>query len=587
MLVSTMYFIKFSYKHNPKYLFYSIATQLINSVAIVLGVFMPKMIMDALFVNQNSTNAFIAGAVLVFGSMLLKLLSNVVSIAAANEKNELQKSFGLYLYRNLATCDYENIESPQFYDLKQKAQNYIGGQWGEFGKQLDIVFSFIGNCFTLLSVVYLLSYLNLVIIVCYVAIFIFNNFISSRYKKKSLQLQMDEMPSVIRRKAYYENLTKDVTYAKEIRINRLSEWILKQYRCYMDRFQVTTSKIYRCDLKAKLWLCLSELLKLVVTYGYLIYATVNKDLSAGMFTMLFSAITTFHIAVNHIIAEGMDISRYKAYFVAFREYVNPPKMSEWGSRGVDLSKGCKIEFCDVSFRYPGQETNVIEHFSATIDANTKVALVGKNGAGKSTLIKLMLGLYSTYEGVIKLNGIDIKEYDREQYQAVFSTIFQDYMLYALSLKENICFDNQELSDAKIIEVLERIGFAKKLSTMEQQLDTQIYKLFDENGVELSGGEGQKIAIARAISKAAPICIMDEPTAALDPKAEFELYCRFNEIVEERTVIYISHRLASAKYCDKIIVIDHGTVLEEGSHTELSETDGVYAQMYRAQSELYA
>ena len=261
-------------------------------------------------------------------------------------------------------------------------------------------------------------------------------------------------------------------------------------------------------------------------------------------------------------------------------------MSEWGSRAVDLSKGCKIEFCDVSFRYPGQETNVIEHFSTTIDTNTKVALVGKNGAGKSTVIKLMLGLYTTYGGVIRLNGTDIKEYDREQYQKAFSTIFQDYMLYALSLKENICFGNQEEPDETVTKVLEKIGFAKKLSTMKLQLDTQIYKLFDENGVELSGGEGQKIAIARAIYKDAPICIMDEPTAALDPKAEFELYCRFNEIVGERTVIYISHRLASAKYCDKIIVMDKGTVLEEGNHSELLGTDGVYAQMYQAQSGLY-
>lgn len=586
MSESILYFIKFGFRHNPKYLLYSIAVQLINSAAVILGVFIPKFIVDELFVDQNSKNAFMAGAVLVFGSMVLKLLSNAASIAAANEKNELQKSFELYLYRNLATCDYENIESPKFYDLKQKAQNYIGGQWGEFGKQLDLVFSFIGNAFTLLSVVYLLSYLNLVIILCYVLIFIFNNFISSRYKRKSLQLQMDEMPSVIRRKSYYENLTKDVTYAKEIRINHLSEWILNQYRCYMDRFQVTTSKIYRCDFLAKLWLCLSELLKLVVTYGYLIYAAVNQGLSAGLFTMLFHAITTFHVTVNQMIAESMDIARYKAYFAAFYAYVNPPKMSEWGSRAVDLSKGCKIEFCDVSFRYPGQETNVIEYFSATIDANTKVALVGKNGAGKSTVIKLMLGLYTTYEGVIRLNGTDIREYDREQYQKAFSTIFQDYMLYAMSLKENICFGNREPSDETVTEVLEKIGFAKKLSTMEQQLNTQIFKLFDENGVELSGGEGQKIAIARAIHKDAPVCIMDEPTAALDPKAEFELYCRMNEIVGDRTVIYISHRLASAKYCDKIIVIDKGTVLEEGSHRELSGTGGVYAQMYQAQSGLY-
>lgn len=586
MFASVTYFIKFAFRHNPKYLFFNIAAQLVNSTAVILGIFMPKLIVDGLFVDQNSRDAFLAGAVLVFGGMVLKLFSGMASVAAENEKNELQKSFALYLYRNLATCGYENIESPKFYDLKQKAQNYIGGQWGEFGKQLDIVFSLIGDVFTLLTVLYLLSYLNFFVIICYIVIFVFNNFISSRYKKKSLQLQMDEMPSVIRRKSYYENLTKDVTYAKEIRVNRLSEWILKQYRCYMDRFQVTTAKIYRCDFLAKLWLCLSELLKLVVTYGYLIYAAVNKDLSAGLFTMLFQAITTFHVTVNHMIAESMDLARYKAYFAAFSAYVNPPEPGGWGNRAVDLSKGCKIEFCDVSFRYPGQKTNVIDHFSATIDAGTKVALVGKNGAGKSTLMKLMLGLYTTYEGVIRLNGVDMKEYDREQYQRAFSTIFQDYMLYALSLKENICFGNQEQSDETVTGVLEKVGFAKKLSAMEQQLGTQIYKLFDENGVELSGGEGQKIAIARAICKGAPVCIMDEPTAALDPKAEFELYCRLDGMVGNRTVIYISHRLASAKYCDKIIVMDKGTVLEEGSHRELVGTGGVYAQMYQAQSGLY-
>lgn len=586
MLASMMYFLKFSFKHNPKYLFFSIGTQIFNSAAIILGIYMPKIIIDELFINHNGKNSFMAGAVLVFGGMFLKLLSNVISNEANNEKNELQKSFEVYLYRNLATCDYENIESPHFYDLKQKAQNYIGGQWGEFGKQLDLVFSLIGYCVTLLSVIYILTYLNPIVLLCFIAIFAFNNFISSHYKKKSLQLQMDEMPSVIRRKKYYEDLTKDVTYAKEIRINRLSEWILNQYRCYMDRFQVTTSKIYKCDLVAKIWLCLSELLKLIVTYGYLIYATLNNNLSAGMFTMLFSAITTFHLTVNQMITVVMDISRYKAYFEAFKEYVNPPINDKWGSKTVDLSKGCKVEFCDVCFRYPGQENNVINHFSATFDANSKVALVGKNGAGKSTLIKLMLGLYSKYDGIIKLNGIDIKEYDREQYQKVFSTIFQDYMLYALTLRENICFDNQAIPDTKIVEVLEKMGFTKKLSAMEQDLNTQIYKLFDENGVELSGGEGQKIAIARALSRNAQIFIMDEPTAALDPKAEFELYCRFNELVAKRSVIYISHRLASAQYCDKIIVMDNGKILEEGSHTELLKAEGLYSHMYRTQAEMY-
>lgn len=586
MIKSAAYFVKFSLRHRPKYLFFSCMNQICSSLIVIFNLIFARKILDALFEwNQLDQAVYY---VIMFGiiNLVLQALENIFDMFSTNEKNELQKEFELFLYRKLGLCDYERIESPHFLEQKEKAKYYIGGQWGEFGKQLDVLFELFGNIIVLSGMFVFLLKLRIEVVLIFLLLFVLNNYMGSYYKKKSTQMQMNEMPSVIRRKKYYENLTQNIPYAKEIRINGLSGWILEQYRSYMDVFSHITSKIYGCNFRMQFIMGVTDTLKLAVTYGYLFYAVIHGTVTVGEFTMLLSVVVMFNDSINKVIMGIMDVSRYKAYYEAFDKYTNLPE-TQGGNCKADNLGNCEIAFCKVSFRYPGRDEYVLKDFSAVFHANKRTAVIGKNGEGKTTLVKLMMGMYPSYEGEIRLNGVNIKEFNTAEYRKLFSAAYQDYMLYAFSLRENIVLANTAGTEDQTIEtILEKLGFSKKLNSMEQKLDTQVFKLFDEHGIEFSGGEGQKIGIARAFLKHAPVMILDEPTAMLDPKAERDIYMGFDRLIKDQTIVYISHRLALAKTCDEIIVIQDGKAAEVGTHKELMSQNGIYAEMYRMQAEQY-
>lgn len=225
--------------------------------------------------------------------------------------------------------------------------------------------------------------------------------------------------------------------------------------------------------------------------------------------------------------------------------------------------------------------------SGTQNIGQKLSIVGENGAGKTTFVKLLCRIYDPTKGVILLDGVDIRDIDYDQYMSIFSTVFQDYKLYALSLKDNValsCSDTAE--DSEIEHVLKRAGFGEKLASLPKGVHTLVYRNFDGEGFEPSGGEGQKIALARAIFKDAPIIVLDEPAAALDPRAEYEMYQNFNSFVGTKTAVYISHRLSSTRFCDKVAVFNNGNIAEYGSHNELLCKKGLYAQLWKMQSTFY-
>jgi ATP-binding cassette subfamily B protein/ATP-binding cassette subfamily C protein len=224
--------------------------------------------------------------------------------------------------------------------------------------------------------------------------------------------------------------------------------------------------------------------------------------------------------------------------------------------------------------------------SLIIRSGEKLSIVGQNGAGKTTFIKLLCKLYEPQEGEIRINGVNIREYSREEYNRLLAVVFQDFKLFSFSVKENISFYHNS-EERKLYHALEKAGLKDRIDKLEQGIETSIYKNFDKEGVELSGGENQKMAIARAIYKDSPIVILDEPTAALDPYAEFEIYTRFNELVSNKTAIYISHRLSSCRFCDHIAVFDHGELVEYGTHKELEGKNGLYSKMWHTQAQYYA
>ena len=282
----------------------------------------------------------------------------------------------------------------------------------------------------------------------------------------------------------------------------------------------------------------------------------------------------------------VDVKAYGPYYEAMEEYMNVPDAMRQNSRlGVPTGPHT-IEFRNVSFRYPGQMCNALKHVNIVLNPGEKLAVVGENGAGKTTFIKLLMRLYDPDEGEILLDGVNVRDIAYEQYMALFSTVFQDYRLFAFSLKENVCF-GAEASDAEIEALLRRVGLGERLDTLPQGVHTPVFKEFDEGGFEPSGGEGQKIALARALFKNSPIVVLDEPTAALDPKAEYELYRRFDELVAEKTAVYISHRLSSAKFCNRIAVFHNGEIIELGTHDVLMRQGGAYARLFAMQAQYYA
>ncbi len=308
----------------------------------------------------------------------------------------------------------------------------------------------------------------------------------------------------------------------------------------------------------------------------------------GAVTQYVGAITLLSGGVASLFSTLGEMRVNTAFLRTAYEFLDIKNTMYQGSLTVEkrADRNYEIEFRDVSFRYPGAEAWALSHVSMKFRVGERLAVVGRNGSGKTTFIKLLCRLYDPTEGEILLNGIDIRKYDYAEYLSVFSVIFQDFKLFAFPLGQNVAASAAP-ERARVEECLKKAGFGERLKEMPLGIETCLYKDFDETGVEISGGEGQKLAIARALYKDAPFIVMDEPTAALDPVAEYEVYSKFNEIIGDKTAIFISHRLSSCRFCDEVAVFDLGSVVQKGSHEALlKEENGAYSKLWFAQAQYY-
>ncbi|MBP5198049.1 MAG: ABC transporter ATP-binding protein [Lachnospiraceae bacterium] len=281
---------------------------------------------------------------------------------------------------------------------------------------------------------------------------------------------------------------------------------------------------------------------------------------------------------------------YTRHLEKLFEYLDLPNRKKQGTLPVDADlfngKDCNIEFKNVSFRYPGSDVYVLKNINTKLSIGKKQAFVGTNGAGKTTFVKLLCRLYDPTEGEILLNGTDIRQYDYEEYTKLFSFVFQDFKLFAFSLGQNIAADTS-YDKGKLEECIKKVSFYDRYLQMVDGADTYLYRDISENGVEISGGEAQKIALARALYKGAPMIVLDEPTAALDPIAEAQVYEDFSNLVEDKTAVYISHRLSSCRFCGEITVFDNGNIIQKGTHAQLlNDVNGQYYALWNAQAQYY-
>ncbi len=334
-------------------------------------------------------------------------------------------------------------------------------------------------------------------------------------------------------------------------------------------------------------MCLPVLLSRLLMYGFAVMRAVSGALSVGEiigFVMYFSRISSGISAMTSGLGNiSIDVDFLDDAF----KFLDIPDEKYNGTLPTEKrdDNEYEFEFKNVWFKYPNSEQYVLRGVNLKWRIGEKMALVGKNGCGKSTLIKLLCRLYDPTEGKITLNGIDIRKYQYEEYMALFSVVFQDSGLFSFSVAENTAADTEYDPDM-VRDCIERAGLGERLSRMENGNETCLYKDFDEHGVEISGGEAQKLCLARAIYKGAPFIVLDEPTASLDPISEHDIYTKFNDIVGTKTAVYISHRLSSCRFCDEITVMENGTIAERGSHDELVARSGVYGKLWAAQAEYY-
>ena len=323
-------------------------------------------------------------------------------------------------------------------------------------------------------------------------------------------------------------------------------------------------------------------------YLLLIYASLAGGLSVGSIARYVSCVMLLLEAVSGLVSAVQLSLINHEYIKRFFDYFDIPNPMYQGTLSVEKrdDNDYSIEFRDVSFKYPSSEAYALRHVSLKFKIGEKLAVVGMNGSGKTTFIKLLCRLYDPTEGVILLNGVDIRKYNYQEYLSIFSVVFQDFQLFAFSLGQNVAA-GAAYDRARAERCLDEAGFGQRLSEMPEGLDTCLYHDYDTNGVEISGGEAQKIAIARALYKNAPFIVLDEPTAALDPVSEYEVYQKFNEISGGKTAIYISHRLASCRFCDDILVFDEGKIVQHGTHEALlAQAGGKYAALWNAQAQYY-
>lgn len=386
---------------------------------------------------------------------------------------------------------------------------------------------------------------------------------------------------------YLEHYLESHKAGKDIRLYKQDRLILDEIDAVGERNTAIVDDLNRGIFRNSLWILLTNFALIFYTYFYVGLKSMTGVFAVGSIVKYSGGVLQFAGAFSGMMDAFSQLRANSGYLRDYFRFIDLPEERQEGKLQCPAEgQSCRIEVKNVSFRYPGTEEYVLRNVSFTIEPGEKVAIVGRNGSGKTTMIKLLCRLYDPTEGEILCNGVDIREYDIEAYRAMMGVVFQDFKLFSFTLGQNVA-SRVELDREKAEACLKKAGLEERLRRLEKGVDTYLYKDFDENGVEISGGEAQKIALARALYKQTPLIILDEPTAALDPVAEAEIYAKFGEIVGEKTSIFISHRLSSCRFCDRILVFADKTLVQQGRHDALLQAqDGCYAKLWNAQAQYY-
>lgn len=592
-------------KKSPFYIPLSCLYALFQAGQPFISIYFSARIIDGILLQESLKELIEMVICLVVLECLCTIIMKFLDREVENVREDISRRIDMGLTEKLLQIDYEKVEDPECQRQKEKiqsAQQMMG--MGLFGIS-DTLPELLKHGCTILWSIALTARLFFIIgegesgwkawvcspvfSILLIALIIVSIFVNMKIVSKSRDAEykmfsgLEKMQNILN--YYLFNYIGNYHIGKDIRIYHQKSILMKElgeeYQKFDEWYQNLTNNSTRFGNYGAV--------ASVFISGF-VYLFVGLKALAGMFSV--GSIVQYVGSINQFVSGFTEFMRTLAELRANNEAVGyyfdfmaipDSKMNEGIPVGETINE---IEFHNVSFKYPGTDEYVIRNLSLRFHADKKVAIVGMNGSGKTTLIKLFCRLYHPTEGTITLNGIDINDYKYGEYLNLISVVFQDFKLFAYTLGENVAA-SAEADEAKVEEALLKVGFGKRYQSLEQGTGTYLYKEYDENGVEFSGGEAQKIAIARALYKDAPIVILDEPTAALDPISEYEIYSHFNQMVENKMAIFISHRLSSCRFCDEIVVMDSGKLVQVGNHEALvADVDGKYYELWNAQAQYY-
>ncbi len=552
------------------------------------GLYVAPVIIGSVEAHQSLNRLFLIMLAFLFLNILLNGASGYLYVNVLYGRVTVRSSLIARLNTKMAVTSYPNTDNDELLKKLAKAGDALNSN-AAAGEAIwttltDLLRDVTGFLFYLM----LLSHVNPLLIAAIsaatVAGYCINKPLSEyRYRHREEEGECDQMFW------HFFTCTEDKKMAKDIRIFGMQPWLEQVFSSTRDTFRAFHRRVQNRYLWGSIANLILALFQNGFAYAYLIWLVLNEDLSVSMFLLYFSAVGNFSAWVSGILngfltlhKQGLEISNIRECL----EFPEPFLFEEGKPIAADTANTYEIRLEDVSFRYPDAAADTLSHIDLTLRPGEKLAVVGLNGAGKTTLIKLLCGFLDPTEGKVLLNGNDIRQYDRRDYYRLFSAVFQDFNILATTIAANIAQTEDHIDSAKMKECVEKAGLTRKIESLPLQYDSKMLREIYDDAVTLSGGETQRLMLARALYKDAPLVVLDEPTAALDPIAEADMYCKYDEMTQGRSSVYISHRLASTRFCDRILLIEGGRIAEEGTHEKLLAMGGRYAQLYEVQSRYY-
>lgn len=580
---TTKYMIEYIWciEHGKQYIFLKSILSILTAVLPLVSVFMPGLIINELTGEQRVDILLIyiciTAGVPFIQSITVAYLNVYLNCLRYNFLLKVKNDFIVHC----ANMDFESLENPDIQILKERAEETTSDSLETF----EYLSGFISAVISVIMCASIISALNPLVLALVIVVVVFNYFNGSWQNHKTF-IMNKEVSKYNRYGWPIINYFSDIKYAKEMRLYDLKNYFIKLYRekrIEANKFAIKNAVYLR---NSGIIAAIVSLIQTVMLNGYLMYQVIKSELAIGDMTIYLGAILRFTNSLTNITRQYLNLSMLSLRVQELIEFMQIPlKNFNTGSKTPAFDVNSVIEFKNVSFKYPGSERYVLKNMNITIRGNEKLCIVGSNGSGKSTFIKLLMRLYMPSEGEILLNGLNINEYDYLQYNKLFSPVFQDFALFNISLSENIVLADRYDTE-RLMSVVKQSGLSPVVCSNKNGYDTIIYKWYDEEGIEPSGGEGQRIAMARALYHGGAICILDEPTAALDPNAEYEIYTQFNDMITDKCAVLITHRLSAVQLADKVAVFDDGRVAEYGTHAELYAKGGIYTEMFDKQAQFY-